>query len=75
MIINIESIFKKIIFFLIKKNYKIKLTKKEIDQIQNNNSIKESYNDVIKMLIKNKRIKRNNRAYRLWINFRKRLGI
>ena len=76
MIINTETIFKKIIFSLIKKNYNIKLRKKEMDMILfKDKTIKENYDEIVKMLIKNKRIKRKNIAYTLWVALRKRLGI
>lgn len=67
MIIDLELIYKKIIYVLVRKHHKIRLRKAEIDTIvYDRSTVIDGYNKVINLLIKTKRIKHTNIFTRLW---------
>ena len=67
MIIDVASIYKKIIHVLVKKNHKIRLRKAEKETIQyDGSSVEDGYNKIIELLIKTKRIKKNTLFDRIW---------
>jgi len=67
MIINLDSIYKKIIIRLVRKNFNIKLRKSEEDTIISEDlSVEDGYIKIIELLRKTKRIKRTNIFARLW---------
>ena len=67
MIINLESIYKKIIYVLVRKNYKIRLTKAEKETIEyDGSSVEDGYDKIIELLKKTERIKPTNILSRFW---------
>ena len=67
MIINLESIYKNIIYVLVRKNYKIKLSKAEKETIEyNGSSVQDGYDKIIELLKKTERIEPTNIFSRFW---------
>ena len=67
MIINLEPIYKKIIYVLVRKNHGIRLRKAEKEAIAYDGlSVEDGYNKMINSLKEKKRIKTKNVFGRLW---------
>ena len=73
MIIDLEVIYKKVIYVLVKKNHKVRLRKIEKETIvYDGSSVENGYDKIVELLKKTKRIKRTNMFGKLWqksINF------
>ena len=68
MIIDLEPIYKKIIYVLVRKNYKIRLRKAEKETIVYDGlSVEDGYNKVVELLKGTKRIKKANILKRFWL--------
>tara|TARA_B110000438_G_scaffold244424_1_gene244900 strand:+ start:204 stop:434 length:231 start_codon:yes stop_codon:yes gene_type:complete len=67
MIIDLEPIYKKVIYVLVRKNHKIRLRKAEKETIiYDGSSVEDGYDKILELLKDNKRIKTTNMFGRLW---------
>ena len=67
MIIDIQSLYRRIIYVLVKRNFNIKLRKDEKESIiYDDSSLEDGYNKIVQLLIKKKRIRKNTLIHRIW---------
>ena len=67
MIIDLEPIYKKTIYVLVRKNHSIRLRKAEKETIAyDGSSVEDGYNKIVELLKETKRIKTTNIIGRFW---------